>query len=146
MKPVQLIVFIIWGALCTSLLVYAGMLNVMTFAPGKADTSSFSNIIALAAGSAAALSFVLRKLLLGGFATGKLSLDDAANRGRFIAGHIVIFALSEGIGALGFVNGVSSSGRIEAWLPYIALALVLMVLHIPLPSRFQPKDRGTGVA
>jgi hypothetical protein len=138
MKPVQLIVFIIWGALCTSLLVYAGMISVMTFAPGKADTSSFSNIIALAAGSAAALSFVLRKLLLGGFATGTLSLDDPAHRGRFIAGNVVVFALSEGIGALGFVNGVSSSGRIEAWLPYIALAFVLMVLHIPLPSRFKP--------
>jgi hypothetical protein len=35
MKPVQLIVFIIWGALCTSLLVYAGMLNVMTFDPAQ---------------------------------------------------------------------------------------------------------------
>ncbi len=138
MKPVQLIVFIIWGALCTSLLVYAGMINLMTFGPGKADTSSFSNIIALAAGSAAALSFVLRKLLLGGFAAGSLSLDDPAHRGRFIAGNVVVFALSEGIGALGFVNGVSSSGRIEAWLPYIALAFVLMILHIPLPSRFKP--------
>jgi hypothetical protein len=140
MKPVQLIVFLIWGALCASLLVYAGMINLMTFAPGKADTSSFSNVIALTAGSAAALSFVLRKLLLGGFATGKLSLDDPAHRGRFVAGNVVVFALSEGIGALGFVNGVSSSGRIEAWLPYIALAFVLMVLHIPLPSRFQPRN------
>ena len=138
MKPVLLIVFLIWGALCVSLLVYAGMISLMTFAPGKADTSSLGNIIALAAGSAAALSFVLRKLLLGGFAAGTLSLDDAAHRGRFIAGHIVIFALSEGIGALGFVNGVSSSGRIEAWLPYIALAFALMILHIPLPSRFKP--------
>jgi hypothetical protein len=110
----------------------------MTFAPGKADTSSLGNIIALAAGSGAALSLVLRKLLLGGFATGKLSLDDPTHRGRFVAGNVVVFALSEGIGALGFVNGVSSSGRIEAWLPYLALAFVLMLLHIPLPSRFKP--------
>ena len=49
-----------------------------------------------------------------------------------------MFALSEGVAALGFVNGISSSGRIEAWLPYIALAFVLMILHIPLPSRFKP--------
>ena len=142
MKPVQLTVFIIWGALCSSLLIYAGMLSSMTFVPSKADTLSLGNIIALAAGSAAALSFVLRKLLLGGFSAGKLSLDDPANNGRFIAGHVVIFALSEGIGALGFVNGISSSGRIEAWLPYIGLAFVLMVLHIPLPSRFQPRNDG----
>jgi hypothetical protein len=139
MKPVQLIVFIIWGALCTSLLVYAGMISLMTFAPGKADTSSFSNIIALAAGSAAALSFVLRKLLLGGFTAGKLTLDDPAQRGRFVAGHVVVFALSEGVGALGFVNGLSSSGAMDAWLPYIGGALILMLLHIPLPSRFQSR-------
>lgn len=142
MKPVQLTVFIIWGALCTSLLVYAGMISSMTFVPGRNDASSLSSIIALAAGSAAALSFVLRKLLLGGFADGKLSLDDPAHRGRFVAGNVVVFALSEGIGALGFVNGISSSGRIDAWLPYIGLAFILMLLHIPLPSRFQPKNEG----
>lgn len=142
MKPVQLTVFIIWGALCTSLLVYAGMISSMTFVPGRNDASSLSSIIALAAGSAAALSFVLRKLLLGGFADGKLHLDDPAHRGRFVAGNVVVFALSEGIGALGFVNGISSSGRVDAWLPYIGLAFILLLLHIPLPSRFQPKNEG----
>lgn len=137
MKPSNLIVFIIWGGLCSSLLVYAAMLSSMTFAPGKPDASSLGNVIALAAGSAAALSFVLRKLLLGGFSAGTLSLDDPANRGRFIAGNIVVFALSEGIGALGFVNGISNNGRGDAWLPYIGLAFALMLAHIPLPSRFR---------
>jgi|GEM_PF-844365 len=146
MKPVQLTVFFIWGALCSSVLVYAAMLSSMTFMPGKGDASSAGSVIALAAGSAAALSFVLRKLLLGGFTAGTLSPDDPANRGRFIAGNIVVFALSEGIGALGFVNGITHNGRGEAWLPYIGLAFILMLAHIPLPSRFQPKDRRTGVA
>lgn len=149
MKPIQLAVFIIWGALCSSLLVYAGMLNVMTFVPAKEAPASFSSIMALAAGSAAALSFVLRKLLLGGFTSGNLTLDDPAHRGRFVAGHVVIFALSEGVGALGFVNGLSSSGATDAWLPYIGGALILMLLHIPLPSRFRARNesnRGMGVA
>ncbi|HRH95673.1 MAG TPA: hypothetical protein PLB55_07040 [Prosthecobacter sp.] len=137
MKPVQLIVLIIWGALCTSLLVYAGMLNVMTFAPAKTAVASTGVIVALGAGSASALSFLLRKMLLGGFTTGKLSLDDPANRSRFVAGNIVVFALSEGVGALGFINGVMSNGRGDAWIPYIALAFILMLLHIPLPSRFR---------
>lgn len=137
MKPANLIVFIIWGALCSSVLVYAVMLSSMTFMPGKGDSSSASNVIALAAGSAAALSFVLRKLLLGGFTAGKLSLDDPANRGRFIAGNVVVFALSEGVAALGFVNGISNNGKGDAWLPYIGLAFVLMLAHIPLPSRFK---------
>ena len=137
MKPVQLIVLIIWGALCTSLLVYAGMLNAMTFDPAKADAASTGVIVALGAGSASALSFLLRKMLLGGFTTGKLSLDDPANRSRFVAGNIVVFALSEGVGALGFINGVMSNGRGDAWVPYIGLAFILMLLHIPLPSRFR---------
>jgi hypothetical protein len=137
MKPVQLTVLIIWGALCTSLLVYAGMLSAMTFDPAKADAASTGVIVALGAGSASALSFLLRKMLLGGFTTGKLSLDDPANRSRFVAGNIVVFALSEGVGALGFINGVMSNGRGDAWIPYIALAFILMLLHIPLPSRFR---------
>lgn len=138
MKPANLIVFIIWGGLCSSLLVYVAMLSAMTFAPGKSDASSLGGVIALASGSAAALSFVLRKLLLGGFSSGKLNPDDPANRGRFIAGNIVVFALSEGVGALGLVNGISNNGCAEAWLPYIGLAFILMLAHIPLPSRFKP--------
>ncbi|MCF7785345.1 MAG: hypothetical protein K9N47_04440 [Prosthecobacter sp.] len=138
MKPVQLIVFIIWGALCGSLCLYAVMLNVMSFAPTHGDPKSLGQIIALAAGSAAVLSFFLRKLLLGGFITGALSLDDPAHRGRFIAGNVVVFALSEGVGVLGFVNGILSNGKGDAWLPYIGLAFILMLLHIPLPSRFKP--------
>ncbi|MDZ4401838.1 hypothetical protein [Prosthecobacter sp.] len=138
MKPVQLTVFIIWGALCSSLLVYAGMLSSMTFAPAQGNQGSLGGIVALAAGCAAALSFFIRKLLLGGFVNGQLTLDDPANHGRFIAGNVVVFALSEGVGVLGFVNGITSNGAGDAWLPYIGGAFILMLLHIPLPSRFKP--------
>lgn len=137
MKPVQLTVFIIWGALCGSLCLYAVMLSSMTFAPARGDAKSLGQIIALAAGSAAALSFFLRKLLLGGFSSGVLNLDDPAQRGRFVAGNVVVFALSEGVGVLGFVNGILSNGKGDAWLPYLGLSFILMLLHIPLPSRFK---------
>ncbi len=138
MKPVQLVVFIIWGALCSSLCLYAFMLSAMTFAPAKGTAQSIGQVIALAAGSAAVLSFFLCKLLLGGFATGTLDLDDPAHRGRFVAGNVVVFALSEGVGVLGFVNGTLSNGRGDAWVPYIGVAFLLMLAHIPLPSRFKP--------
>jgi len=137
MKP-QLIVFIIWGALCSSICLYAVMLSSMTFAPAQGDPKSLGNIIALAAGSAAALSFFLRKLLLGGFSSGVFSLDDPSQRGRFVAGNVVVFALSEGVGVLGFVNGTLSNGRGDSWQPYIGLSFLLMLAHIPLPSRFKP--------
>ncbi|MBB5034902.1 hypothetical protein [Prosthecobacter vanneervenii] len=138
MKQVQLVVFIIWGALCSSLVLYAVMLSSMTFAPSQSAPSAMGQIIALIAVSAMALSFLMRRLLLGGFTTGALGLDGPQQRGRFIAGHIVVFALSEGIGVLGFVNGILSNGQGDAWLPYIGLSLALMLLHIPLPSRFKP--------
>lgn len=137
MKTAQLTVFIIWGALCSSLVVYAAILSSITFTPPREDTTTLSSVIALAAGSATALSFLMRKLLLGGFASGMLSLDDAGQRGRFVAGHVVVFALSEGIGVLGFVNGILSNGKDGAWLPYLGLSFTLMLLHIPLPSRFK---------
>ncbi len=137
MKP-QLIVFIIWGALCSSICLYAVMLSSMTFAPSKGDPKSLGQVIALAAGCAAVLSFFMRKLLLGGFATGALHLDDPMHRGRFVAGNVVVFALSEGTGVLGFVNGILSNGKGDAWLPYVGLSFLLMLAHIPLPSRFKP--------
>ena len=138
MKPVQLTVFIIWGALCGSLCIYAVMLSSMTFDPAKGARKSPEQIIALAAGSAAALSFFMRKLLLGRFATGALNLDDPAHQGRFVAGNVVVFALSEGIGALGIVNGILSNGKGDAWVPYLGVSFLLMLAHIPLPSRFKP--------
>ena len=137
MKKAQLMVLIIWGALCSSLCLYAVMLSSITFAPSQSAPSAMGQIIALIAGSATVLSFLLRRLLLGGFISGALSPDDPEQRGRFIAGHVVVFALSEGIGVLGFVNGILANGKGDAWLPYIGLSLVLMLLHIPLPSRFK---------
>jgi F0F1-type ATP synthase membrane subunit c/vacuolar-type H+-ATPase subunit K len=138
MKKSRLIVLVIWGALCSSLCLYAVMLNSMTFAPSQSAPGSMGRIIALTAGSATVLSFLLRRLLLGGFTSGVLSADDPEQQGRFVAGHVVVFALSEGVGVLGFVNGILSNGKGDAWVPYIGLSLALMLLHIPLPSRFKP--------
>ena len=137
MKPIQPVVFIIWAALCFALIAYAVMLSSITFMPAKAAQSSLTNIFALVAGCSAALSFFLRKLLLGGFIAGTQRLDDPAGRGRFLAGHVVIFALSEGVGVLGLVNGLNSNGVGDAWLPFIGGALILMLMHIPLRSRFK---------
>lgn len=138
MKPIHLTVLIIWGALCSSLVMYAVVLNVITFAPAKEAHEPLTGIFALVAGIMAPLTFVLRKLLLGGFAAGRLKVDGFTDRNRFVAGNLVVFALSEGIGVLGFVNGLISHGERDAWLPFIGGSLILLLLHIPLPSRFEP--------
>lgn len=138
MKPIHLTVFIIWGALCFSLIMYVVVLNVITFAPAKEAHESLTGIFALVAGIMAPLTFVLRKFLLGGFSTGRLQVDGYSDRNRFVAGNLVIFAMSEGIGVLGFVNGLLSQGERHAWLPFIGGSLMLLLFHIPLPSRFEP--------
>lgn len=42
----------------------------------------------------------------------------------------VIFALSEGVGVLGLVNGLNSNGVGDAWLPFIGGAMILMLMHV----------------
>lgn len=142
MKPIQLTVLIIWGALLFSLIMYVTMLSVMTIAPKPAGQESLTSIFALPAAIAAVLSFVMRRVMLSGFTSGRLKVDGYTARNQFVAGNLVVFALSEGIGVLGFVNGLSSGGHATAWVPFIGVSVVLLLLHIPLPSRFEPKKDG----
>lgn len=137
LKPVQFTVFAIWAAMCMSLVAYAFVVNVQD---GTRSEESLTNVFALVAGGSFMMTFVLRTVLLGGFRTGKLSIDTAEGRARFITGNIVIFALSESIGVLGLINGLNSRGETDAWLPFIGGAFVLLLLHIPLPSRFEPQS------
>ena len=133
LKPVQFTVFAIWAAMCMSLVAYAFVVNVQD---GTRSEHSLTNVFALVAGGSFMMNFVLRTVLLGGFRTGKLSIDTAEGRARFITGNIVIFALSESIGVLGLINGLNSRGETDAWLPFIGGAFILLLIHIPLPSRF----------
>lgn len=141
MKQTYLSVFIIWSSLCMALLVYAGLLCTMTFDP-KAAPSSTTGIFAVTAGISTMLSFVLRRVFLGGFHTGKLSLDTPEGVARYVMGHIVVFAFSESVGVLGLVNGLGGHGELDTWLPFIGGSLILMLIHIPLPSRFRPRSDG----
>lgn len=142
MKPIYLTVFIIWGALCFSLLMYAVMLNVMTIAPAKEAHESLTGLFSMVSGTSAAMSFVMRRVLLGGFTSGRLKADGYTARNQFVAGNLVVFALSECVGVLGFVNGLTSGGHADAWLPFIGGSLILLLLHAPLPSRFEAGKEG----
>jgi hypothetical protein len=137
MKPVPAIVtiFIIWGSLIMGQLVFVFLLTTAEHAkPGE----SMTDIFALVAGVNVATTFALRYLLFRPFRNGGVSLDTVAGQALFMAGNIVIFALSESIGVLGFVNGLGVPGT-DAWLPFIGGSIILLLIHIPLPSRFQPQ-------
>jgi len=135
--PAQFTVFVIWSALIMGLVTMA---FVVTVQDGTRSEQSLAATFALIAGVNAALSFVARHFMLGGFRNGTLSLESQKGQGAYITGHVVVFALCESIGVLGFVNGLNSRGETDAWLPFIGGAIILLLLHIPLPSRFQPQS------
>lgn len=136
LQPVQFTVFVIWAALIMGLVTMA---FVITVQDGTRSEESLASIFALVAGVNCALSFVVRHFMLGGFRKGTLSLDTPQGQGAYITGHIIVFALSESIGVLGFVNGLNSRGDTDAWLPFIGGSILLLLVHIPLPSRFVPQ-------
>lgn len=137
LQPVQFTVFAIWAALIMGLVTMAFIVNVQD---GTRSEYSMGSIFALVAGVNAALSFVARHWMLGGFHQGRLSIDTTEGRGAYITGNVVVFALSESIGVLGLVNGINSRGETDAWLPFIGGAILLLLIHIPLPSRFEPQN------
>lgn len=143
MKAIQIIVFIFWFSLVMGLIVLAALLSTMTFEPETASAASDNtDIFAFIAGVNAALTFGLRWLLLGGFRTGKRSLARPAGLACYVIGHLLVFALSEGVGVLGFVNGITANGKMNAWLPLMAGGLILLLIHIPLPVRFRVRNGG----
>ena len=137
LRPVFLTVFLIWSSLIIGQLIF---IFVLTTNASEPKGESNADIFALVAGMNAALSFVVRHFMLGGFAKGKVSIDTLPGQSFFLIGNVIVFALSESIGVLGFVNGLGSSGK-DAWLPFIGGSILLLLFHIPLPSRFTPAKR-----
>ena len=133
-RHVFLTVFLIWSSLIIGQLLFV---FILTSNPSETHGESNADIFALVAGVNATLTFVLRHFMLGGFAKGKVSIDTLPGQTLFTTGNIIVFALSESIGVLGFVNGLSSPGK-DAWLPFIGGSILLLLIHIPLPSRFTP--------
>ncbi|MBL9131377.1 MAG: hypothetical protein JNG86_09270 [Verrucomicrobiaceae bacterium] len=136
LQPIQFTVFVIWAALIMGLVT---MSFVITVQDGTRSEDSLTHIFALVAGVNCALSFVVRHFMLGGFRRGAVTIESDAGRGRYLTGHVIVFALSESIGVLGFVNGLNSRGETDAWLPFIGGSIMLLLFHIPLPSRFVPQ-------
>jgi hypothetical protein len=136
LKPIQFIVFVIWGALCIGQVVLA---FVVTVQDGTQSENPQASLFALIAGAISMLTFVFRHFMLSDFRTGRRSLDTPDGQHSYLVGNITIFASCESIGILGFVNGLTNRGAVDSWLPFIGGALILLLIHIPLPSRFEPQ-------
>lgn len=138
----QLVVWMVWFAMLTSIHIYVVLLKTGDARPQPAaDASSMVTVLSLAAVAAAAASLVLRAVLLGGFKKGTLSLDSPEGRQRYVAGNVVCFALSEMPGVFGFVTGLQGFPTRD-WAAFIGASALLFWWHIPLPGRFTPKTDG----
>lgn len=87
----------------------------------------------------AILSFVMKKVLtpkashmdtLRERMSGAQGGADPQRASRFFAAHIVAYALSEAVGILGFVLGMSA-GNFEIAVPFFAVSLLLFAVHFP---------------
>jgi hypothetical protein len=133
-RPAFLVVFFIWGSLIMGQLAFILVLITKEAPPQGASSAS---VFALLAGINAALSFVIRHFMLGGFARGTLSIETPAGQTRFTAGNIIVFALCESIGVFGFIQGQRHAEQ-SVWLPFIGGSILLLLAHIPWPARFTP--------
>lgn len=61
---------------------------------------------------------------------GEQGMPDQARLGRYLAAHIVSYALSETPAIFGFVLGMSA-GSFEVALPFFAVSLLLFAIHWP---------------
>lgn len=135
----QRVVMIIWGALVMAVVVYWGLASGSEPSEVKPDDSLAQTLAWVAAGVSGA-SLMLRQLLLGDFQSGKISLKTEAGRVRFLTGNIVCFALAESVALFGLVLAFTGHPQSD-WLVFFAAAVLLLIIHIPLPGRFQPKAR-----
>ena len=138
----QLVAMVIWGALLSAIFIYWGI--AATSMGGNGDSSkpdaSLAETLAIAAAAASGASLMMRQVFFSGFRKGTLSLESPEGQQRFLTGNIICFALSESIGIFGLVLALGGHPQ-EDWLVFFAAAVVLMLIHIPLPGRFQAKAR-----
>lgn len=139
-KQAMLVSWILWGAMLVALAVYVFIIPVMQQGrtpPDNLDGVLPRNLGVVAAGIAA-LSFVLRCFLLGGFRSGELSGDTPKAAQRLVAGNIVCFALSESVGIFGVVLGAMGY-PLNTCANFLMGAVLLLVYHMPLARRFEPE-------
>lgn len=142
---------IVHAALVASILLFGGLLAMVTQPPGdpvvgaeipiRAEPPAMLTpvIAALAGASLLALLIVRRRMARDrDAAANQASPDGAARRtpARVYSGSIVSWALCESIALYGLVLGIIHRG-VKPFLPFAGLSLLLMVLLAPRRSHIQ---------
>jgi F0F1-type ATP synthase membrane subunit c/vacuolar-type H+-ATPase subunit K len=140
---VLLVLRIVHAALILSLLLFGGLLAMVTRPPGdpvigadipvRADPPAIMIPImaALAAASLLAIYIVRRRMARDRDAVAAAPVEDSARtRARLYTGSITSWALAESIALYGLVLGIIYRGT-GPFLPFAAVSLLLMIVLAP---------------
>jgi hypothetical protein len=137
--PSPFVVWIIWGALVVSVLVYGGIGLALAPAPDPAEqppedaASAMVPVLAVVAVGALAASFVLRVVFLSRLGQGrKPDGADPAAFGKFLTLHVVLFALAESVAIHGLVLRFAAGISNGLFLAFLGAALFGLACHAPL--------------
>jgi hypothetical protein len=135
-----IVVWIIWAALMSALMVYAQILKFSAL-PRPAGAPPLDTHLPFVLGGLAVflalMSLVARGLFLGRLKAGVIPLDSAAATKIYITGHIIAFAFAESVGFFGLILGFLGYPGDLYW-KFMLGGLALLAWHIPLTNRVTP--------
>lgn len=126
--------WILWGALLASLLVYAAIPLLLPAVEAPPADAAWVGGGAALAGLAALGSLALRRLaLVGPVGRGELDLGSHAGQTRLYLVSMLCWALAESVGIVGLLLFLLYR-RPELVYPFLAAAIGLMLYHAPRAS------------
>jgi len=139
MAQLRFQLWLIWGVLLSSLVIYAGVAAVLVSgeATDPETASRLTPIFALVALGAAVTSFVLRNVMLTRpLARGALDPETPAGAQRVQTAFVLAWVFSETVGLFGFVLWFLGRDW-NVFLAFLSAGAVLIALHAPLASRLR---------
>lgn len=136
---------IVWWILLSTVIVYgvvAYWIAPIVGPRGEAPIALIAGVLGAVSLSTAAGSVLLRsRVLVARIQSGELDLRTREGTQRATAPYVVCLALAESVGLIGLVLALLSGDASWA-LPFLALSLVLLIVHRPTASELQAPRGG----
>ncbi len=134
LKPFMTTLYILWGAMCSSVLLFIVIVQVIQneIPPEQAEEALnlFVPIFGVASMSVLATAFFLRNLL---YFKKRDTMEQGARRKGYQTVSILSWSMAESIAIFGFVSSFLS-GNPYVVFPFAALALAAMFAFLPRAS------------
>jgi hypothetical protein len=133
----RFVIWVLWGAFFASIGACAIFLWLGRPVSYQRLNDAFSNTMGIIALVTIIASLVARPLFFGGFRRGTLSLNSPQALKRLLLGNMVCFGSGELLGVWGLFLGIRGY-PLDYCVQFFAAAVVLILWHMPLASRFSP--------